>query len=109
MQTTITGNHMEVTDALKNHVLEKMQRIERHFDHISSSNVVLQVEKTRHQAEATIHTKGSTLHANAESDNMYAAIDLLADKLDSQVRKRKQKVQDHHRSTGGIKHQTVEG
>ena len=107
MQTTITGNHIEVTKTLKKYILEKMQRIERHFDHISSSSVVLQVEKSRHQAEATIHTKGSTMHANAESSNMYAAIDMLADRLDSQVRKRKEKTQDHHQATGGIKHQTI--
>lgn len=105
MQTTISGQHMDVTPALKEYIESKMERLERHFDHVSSSNVVLRVEKTRHCAEATVATKGATLHANAEEADMYAAIDAMIDKLDNQVRKQKGKHTDHHRNGGALKSQ----
>lgn len=105
MQTTISGQHMDITPALKDYVKSKMERIERHFDNVSSSNVVLHVEKTRHCAEATIATKGATLHANAQAGDMYAAIDAVIDKLDNQVRKQKEKHTDHHQNGGALKDQ----
>lgn len=108
MQTTISGQHMDITPALKDYVKSKMERIERHFDNISSSNVVLHVEKSRHYAEATVAARGTTLHANAHADDMYAAIDAMVDKLDNQVRKQKGKHTDHHRNGGALKDQAVE-
>ena len=105
MQLTISGHQIELTDSMKHYIKEKVQRIERHFDHLNSIDVVLHVEKNRHEAEATVNAKGVTLHAHAGSDNMYAAIDNLADKLDSQVRKHKEKITDHHQSGGALKAQ----
>jgi len=105
MQTTISGQHMDVTPALKEYIESKMERLERHFDHVSNSNVVLHVEKTRHCAEGTVATKGTTLHANAQAEDMYAAIDAMVDKLDNQVRKQKGKHTDHHRNGGALKSQ----
>lgn len=99
MQTTISGQHMDITPALKDYVNSKLERIERHLDSISSSNVVLHVEKTRHCAEATVTAKGATLHANAAAGDMYAAIDAMIDKLDSQVRRQKGKNASHNRDT----------
>lgn len=100
MQNTITGQNIDITDALRDYVQEKMERIQRHFDHVTNTNVVLHVEKTRHLAEATINAKGAQLHANAEGEDMYAAIDSLTDKLDRQVLKLKEKASDHHQSDG---------
>lgn len=105
MQTTISGQHMDVTPALKDYVRSKMERIERHFDNVSSSNVVLHVEKSRHYAEGTLAAAGATLHANAQAEDMYAAIDAMVDKLDNQVRKQKGKNNDHHRNGGALKDQ----
>ena len=105
MQLTISGHQIDLTDSMKHYIGEKMERIERHFDHLNSIDVVLHVEKIRHKAEATINAKGVTLHAQADSDNMYATIDNLADKLDSQVRKHKEKITDHHRNGGALKNQ----
>ena len=105
MHVTITGQQIDLTDSMKNYIEEKMQRIERHFDHLNSIDVVLHVEKIQHKAEATLHAKGVTLHAHAETDNMYATIDDLTDKLDSQVRKHKEKITDHHKSGGALKDQ----
>ena len=106
MQTNITGHHVEITSALKDYVDEKLERIERHFDQVTIVNVVLTVEKLQHKAEATISVARGQLFADATHEDMYAAIDALADKLDRQVKKHKEKLTDHHRSEGGLKAQT---
>jgi len=97
VQIEISGHQIDVTPALRDYVQTKMQRLERHFDHLLSMHVILSVDKLDHRAEATIQTSGKALHADSISENMYAAIDLLADKLDRQVLKHKEKVTDHHR------------
>lgn len=106
MQITVSGQQMLITESLRTYAADKLSRIERHFDHVTTTNVVLHVEKNRHQAEATIHAKGATLHADAEGENMYAAIDSLADKLDRQVLKHKEKTKtNHHRNSKNDKKQ----
>ncbi|HEB59122.1 MAG TPA: ribosome-associated translation inhibitor RaiA [Gammaproteobacteria bacterium] len=105
MQLSVTGHHVEITDSLRDYVQEKIERIQRHFDQVTNVHVVLSVEKVRHKAEATLHLTGGNLFADAESDDMYAAIDALSDKLDRQVRKHKEKLTDHHRGEGGLKNQ----
>jgi putative sigma-54 modulation protein len=95
MQLTITGHHLEITSALKAYVESKLERLQRHFDQITTTHVILTVEKMVQRAEATIHIAGGDLFAQAESDDMYAAIDALADKLDRQLIKHKQKHRGH--------------
>lgn len=92
MHITVSGQQIVITDTLRDYASEKIGRIQKHFDHVTNTNVVLHVEKNRHQAEATIHTKGATLHADAAGADMYAAIDALADKLDRQVLRHKEKL-----------------
>ncbi|MDT0618112.1 ribosome-associated translation inhibitor RaiA [Salinisphaera sp. P385] len=96
MNLNISGHHMDLTDALRDYVNAKLARVERHFDHVIEAEVVLEVEKERHKAEATLKLSGTTLHAEATETDMYAAIDLMADKLDRQTRKFKEKITDHH-------------
>ena len=108
MRVNVTGQHVDVTPALRDYVDEKLKRLERHFDHVTNTHVVLSVEKQRKRAEATVHVTGATLFADAVDADMYAAIDALADKLDRQIRKHKGKVTDHHRSAGGIKRMSGE-
>jgi putative sigma-54 modulation protein len=98
MQLNLTGHHVDITQALREYVTTKLERLERHFDHVMDANIVLSVEKLRHQAEATLYANGGTLHAEAEDEDMYAAIDALVDKLDRQVKRLKEKITDHHRS-----------
>ncbi len=95
MQITVTGHQIELTEPLRSYAEEKVRRIQRHFDHVTNTNVVLSVEKLRHRAEATIHAKGAALHAAGEGTDMYAAIDALVDKLDRQVLKHKEKLTSH--------------
>jgi putative sigma-54 modulation protein len=94
MQLSISGHHIDVTDALKTYVEERMQKLERHYDHITKAHVILSVEKLRQRAEATVHVSGADVFADADSEDLYAAIDKLADKLDRQILKHKEKNQD---------------
>ncbi len=96
MQLSISGHHVDVTDALKSYVEDKLSKLERHFDQITNVHVVLSVEKLRQRAEATIHASGAELFADADSDDMYAAIDALTDKLDRQILKHKEKLVERH-------------
>lgn len=91
MQIHITGHHLEVTDALRDYVNEKFTRLGRHFDQINSVQVILSPEPNTHKAESTVRITGGELFAAAESADMYAAIDLLTDKLDRQILKHKEK------------------
>ena len=91
MQIKITGHHVEVTDALRNFVNEKFQRLERHFEHVIDTHVILSVEKLVQKAEATVHVNGANLFAEQEHSDLYAAIDGLIDKLDRQTIKYKEK------------------
>jgi putative sigma-54 modulation protein len=96
MQISITGHHVVVTDSMRAYVHKKMDRIVRHFDQLIDVHYVLSVEKLRHRAEATLKVSGKDIHA----EDMYAAIDALADKLDRLVKKRKEKTTDHHAEEG---------
>lgn len=100
MQVNITGNHIELTDALRDYVTQKLTRLERHHDSITNVRVTLSIEKERQQAAATLHASGTDLHGTAEQDDMYAAIDALADKLDRQLIRHKEKTQAHAQGAG---------
>lgn len=100
MQIHLSGHHVEITPALRQFVSDKLERVERHFDHLGNVHVILSVEKMRHKAEATIHLSRSTVFADAEAEDMYAAIDALVDKLDRQVKKHKEKNKDHRGGAG---------
>ena len=97
MQLSLSGHHVEVTPSMRQYVEKKFERISRHFDHVIDVHCVLTVEKLRQKAEATLHVRGNAIHADATEEDMYAAIDLLADKLDRLLMKHKDKVVDHHR------------
>lgn len=98
MQINISGHQVDVTPALHEYAVGKLQRIVRHFDHLHDVSIILSVEKLIHKAEATLHCGANkTIHADAQAQDMYAAIDALADRLDRQVRKLKDKLTNHHR------------
>lgn len=95
MQINYTGHNMEVTPALKDFAQKKFDKLIRHFDRITAVNAVFKVEKLRQIAEATILVNKAELHASSESDDLYTAIDLLIDKLDKQLIKHKEKMENH--------------
>ena len=94
MRINVSGHHVEVTPPLKEYVLNKFERLERHFDQITNIDVTLIVEKLVQKAEATVHVSGADLFATADDSDMYAAIDALTDKLDRQLIKHKEKIVD---------------
>jgi putative sigma-54 modulation protein len=97
MNLHITGHHLEVTPALRDYVTAKLDKVTRHFDHVIDVAVTLSVEKLKQKAEVTLHVRGKDIFVEADDSDLYAAIDALVDKLDRQVLKYKQKLQDHHR------------
>jgi putative sigma-54 modulation protein len=97
MQLEITGHHLEVTDSLNTYIREKAERLMRHFDQVINIHFILEVQKLRHKAEASLNVSGSHIFADSSANDMYAAIDALVDKLDRQIVKHKEKLKDHHR------------
>jgi putative sigma-54 modulation protein len=97
MQIKVSGHSFEVSPALREYAIGKLARVERHFERLIDVHVILATDKLVHRAEATLVSPQKTIHAFGESNDMYAAIDALADKLDRQVRKHKEKLTDHHR------------
>ena len=91
MNLNVSGHHVEVTPAILTYVRAKLERISRHFDQVIDAHVILTVDKIRQKAECTLHVSGKDLHCESEEENLYAAIDLLADKLDRQVLRYKDK------------------
>lgn len=95
MNLIITGHHLEVTPAIRAYVMNKIARVSRHFDNVIDTQVILSVERLKHTAEITMRLRGKDVHCEATDENLYAAIDLLTDKIDRQVIKYKTKVQNH--------------
>ena len=100
MQLNLTGHHIDITSALRDYVTGKLEKIERHFDHVGNVHVVLSVEKMIQKAEATVHVSGADMFADAQDENMYAAIDALVDKLDRQIIRHKEKQKNHRGNNG---------
>ena len=97
MNLQISGHHLEITPAINDYARSKLERVTRHFDNVIDVNVILSVDKLKQKAEVTVHLSGKDLYVEAIDEDLYAAIDNLADKLDRQIQKHKQKLQDHHR------------
>lgn len=106
MNLNITGHHLDVTPAIREYVTSKLDRVIRHFDHVTATHVILSVAKLKQKAEVTLHVRGKDIHVECEEEDLYAAIDVMTDKLDRQVLKHKEKLVDHGREA--IKHQPAQ-
>lgn len=100
MNLLLTGQHVDISPALREYVETKLERVIRHFDQIIEIAVVLGVEKPsekdkRQRAEVNLRVKGNMIHLDHYAEDLYAAIDGLMDKLDRQVVRHKDKVQSH--------------
>ncbi len=100
MRIEITGHQIDVTAPLRAYVGDKFERLVRHSDEALDVHVILSVEKLQHKAEAKLLVPGNTLFADCHADTMYAAIDLLVDKLDRMLQKHKGKQHKHQRGEG---------
>ena len=95
MNLTVTGHHVAVTPAIRSYVEQKLERVMRHCDHVTAVDVVLSVEKLLQKAEVNAHVRGQDIHAEHVADDLYAAIDALADKLDRRLIKYKDRAYAH--------------
>ena len=91
MNLNLSGHHLEITPAIREHVLSKLSKVKRHFDNVIDVNVILSVEKLRQKAEANVHLSGKTIFVECDDENLYVAIDSLIEKLDRQILKHKEK------------------
>src|ERR1700687_775887 len=103
MNLNLTGHRLLITPAIRSYVIAKLERVTRHFDHVIDVNVVLSVDKLRQQITANLHIRGKEIHAECVEPDMYAAIDALADKLDRQVLKHKEKRNGHRHDITPVK------
>jgi putative sigma-54 modulation protein len=108
MNLNLTGHHLTITPAIRDYVVAKLDRVVRHFDHVIDVNVVMTVDKLQQKIEANLHTRGKDIHAEAIDADLYAAIDALADKLDRQVLKHKEKRDDWRHEPNNVKRDTAD-
>jgi putative sigma-54 modulation protein len=96
MQIAVTFRHMESSEPVRNYLEEKLSRIKKYIDEPIDAQAVLSVsKKIRHSAEVTIVAKGITIKGSEETNDMYAAIDAVTDKLDRQLKRYKEKLKNH--------------
>ena len=94
MNLQLTGHHVDITPAIRDYVTSKLERINRHFENVIDVNVIMTVEKLDQRIEANVHLSGKDIHVQCHDADMYAAIDGLADKLDRQIIKHKEKFKE---------------
>jgi putative sigma-54 modulation protein len=94
MQISVTFRNIEPSEALKNYVTERLNKFRRYLEGPQEAHVVLGLEKFRHLADVTINSNGRLIKGREENVDMYAAIDLVMDKIDQQLRKLREKSRD---------------
>lgn len=107
MNLNLTGQHLDITPAIREYVTAKFGRLGRHFDHVIDVSVVMTVEKLKQKIEANVHVRGKDIFAECgDQADLYAAIDLLVDKLDRQIVKHKE-LNSKNRHNGALKYREV--
>jgi len=98
MQVTVSGHHVSVTEALRSYALKKLERVQKHNRTITSIEMTFNAEKQHYKADARVHVSGLRLFADAQSTDLYEAIDKLADKLDRILIKHRGKLSHRNNS-----------
>jgi ribosome hibernation promoting factor len=107
MNLNLSGHHLDITPAIRKHVLSKLDKVKRHFDNVIDVNVILSVDKLKQKAEANVHLSGKTIFVECDDANLYVAIDNLVEKLDRQILKHKEKYTARRHDDSG-KHAAAE-
>ena len=112
MQISVTFKHIDASEPLRTYVSEKLNKFDRYLHNPAEANVVLSVEKHRHQAEITIVGDRMAINGREETDDMYSAIDMVLDKLEKQIKKSKEKLSDkrsgaRYRAKAGLTPETI--
>ena len=103
MQVTVTFRHMDATEGLRKYTEEKVGRVKKYLDRPIEANVVLSVEKHRHIAEVSLIADRAIINSKEETDNMYSSIDLVMNKIESQLRKHKERLKRHKTTDTNLK------
>jgi putative sigma-54 modulation protein len=103
MQIFIKGHGLHITDALRAHAEEKIGHLQHYFDHIIDAHVTMRTERSVQIVDVTLHLPNFIIKAEERSDDMYSSIDLVRDRLETQIRKHKTRIIDshHHPKTNG--------
>ena len=100
MQISVSGHHVQITEAIEHHIRKKLSRLEKHYQPIINSQVILSVDKNVQKAETRIHISGAEVFAEAESNNLYTSIDKMVKKLDRKMIEMKRKlITKRHQTT----------
>ena len=102
MNLNLSGHHLEITPAIREHVITKLEKIKRHFDKVIDITVILSVDKLKQKAEASVHLSGKNIFVECDDTNLYVAIDSLTEKLDRQILKHKEKLAGHRHEEPNI-------
>ena len=99
MNLLVTGRHIEITNAIRDYLEKRTEKVRKHFDHIIKIHATLSVEKGRHHVEMTIQGNKFFFNSQEETRDMYASIDKVVDKIEKQVNRYKDRISDHHKAT----------
>lgn len=108
MNLHLTGHQLPITPAIRQYLDSKLQRITHHFDQVIDVSVILSVEKLEQKVEATVHVRGRDIFCESSADDMYAAIDVLVDRLDRTIIKHKEKSLAQRHDSVPLKHKAAE-
>ncbi|MBT6718371.1 MAG: ribosome-associated translation inhibitor RaiA [Nitrospina sp.] len=100
MKLTVTGRKIEITDGIRDHLNNKMEKTISDLGEAADVHVALAVEKHRHFAEITVKTKEFTLHSQDETNDLYTSMDKTLDKMEKQIRKHREKAKDMRNKKG---------
>jgi putative sigma-54 modulation protein len=100
MKLTVTGRKIEITDGIRTHLNDKMNKTIADLGEAADVHVALAVEKYRHFAEVTVKTKRFTLHSQEETNDLYASMDKALDKMEKQIQKHKEKTKSLRNKQG---------
>jgi putative sigma-54 modulation protein len=102
MELHFTFRHVEPSEGIKNYAREKIGKMQKYMRSPLEADVILSLERHLHCVEVSMRADGERYAGKVESDDMYASIDLVIDKLDRQVRERKDEATDRKRHSGGV-------
>lgn len=98
MKIHITGRHIKLTKAIHAYIEKKLPKTQKYFRQIVWAQVMITVEKRAHICEIVIHASKQTFRSMARAADLYAAVDLASDKIDTQLRKYKERLKDRHKN-----------
>lgn len=108
MRFIISGKNIDVTDALRGAVEDKLSKLEKYFTSETEVHVTLSVEKDRQKIEVTIPVKGNIIRSEQVSSDMYVSIDLVEEIIERQLKKYKNKIIDKKQAAGNFKQEFIE-